>query len=174
MIKRAVQETWGERPCEVSSMSVIRAKVCYTLCDWLAKVQLLSPRLSKNDRDSFGQVSLGTFLPRLFVPCHVSTTQRHGNCKQLIIPKYSRSIRWYKRVRITLIESLIYDTLQQRPALVVTTMPAEVQRVRAADIETSTGQTEGMIRQGAIVDKSDKVCASGMFYSSGHGYEVLK
>ena len=41
-------------------------------------------------------------------------------------------------------------------------MPAEVQRVRAADIETGTGQTEGMIRQGAIVDRSDKICASGM------------
>lgn len=41
-------------------------------------------------------------------------------------------------------------------------MVAEVQVTKASDIKTSTGQTEGMIRQGAIVDKSDKVCASGM------------
>lgn len=39
-------------------------------------------------------------------------------------------------------------------------MPREVQIVKSTDIETSTGQTEGMIRQGAIVDMSDKVCAS--------------
>lgn len=41
-------------------------------------------------------------------------------------------------------------------------MPDPVHVTRAADIKTSDGQTEGMIRQGAIVDKSDKVCASGM------------
>ena len=40
-------------------------------------------------------------------------------------------------------------------------MPDSVHVTKAADIETSDGQTEGMIRQDAIVDKSDKVCASG-------------
>lgn len=41
-------------------------------------------------------------------------------------------------------------------------MPEPVHVTRAADIKTSDGQTDGMIRQGAIVDKSDKVCASGV------------
>lgn len=41
-------------------------------------------------------------------------------------------------------------------------MASEIQVTRAASLQTSTGQTEGMIRQGAIVDQSDKLCASGM------------
>jgi len=41
-------------------------------------------------------------------------------------------------------------------------MAGEVLVKKASDIKTSDGQTEGMIRQGAIVDKSDKVCASVM------------
>lgn len=40
----------------------------------------------------------------------------------------------------------------------------EVQVIKASDIKTSTGQTEGMVRQGAIIDKSDKVCASSMLH----------
>ena len=40
-------------------------------------------------------------------------------------------------------------------------MAGAVQVTRAASLTTSTGQTEGMIRQGAIVDQSDKLCASG-------------
>ena len=39
-------------------------------------------------------------------------------------------------------------------------MPGEVHVAKALDMKTSNGQTEGMIRQGAIIDKSDKVCAS--------------
>ncbi|MCJ1304294.1 hypothetical protein MMC08_007106 [Hypocenomyce scalaris] len=41
-------------------------------------------------------------------------------------------------------------------------MPGSVHVTKAADIKTSDGQTEGMIRQGAIIDKCDKVCASVM------------
>ncbi|PMD33717.1 hypothetical protein L207DRAFT_517760 [Hyaloscypha variabilis F] len=33
---------------------------------------------------------------------------------------------------------------------------------RSADLDSSTGQTEGMIRKGAIIKKSDKLCASVM------------
>jgi len=40
-------------------------------------------------------------------------------------------------------------------------MPAPVHVTKAADIKESGGQTQGMIRQNAIVDISDKVCASG-------------
>ncbi len=43
-------------------------------------------------------------------------------------------------------------------------MAAKVEVTKASDIKTGTGQTEGMIRQGAIVDKSDKVCASSMLH----------
>lgn len=41
-------------------------------------------------------------------------------------------------------------------------MAAPVQVTKSADLHTSTGQTEGMIRKGAIVDMSDKICASVM------------
>lgn len=40
-------------------------------------------------------------------------------------------------------------------------MPGEVRKVEASSIQTSGGQTEGMVRKGAIVDMSDKICASG-------------
>lgn len=43
-------------------------------------------------------------------------------------------------------------------------MTAEVQVIKASDIKTSTGQTEGVVRQGAIIDKSDKICASSTLY----------
>jgi len=45
-------------------------------------------------------------------------------------------------------------------------MPAPVHDTKAADIKESGGQTQGMIRQNAIVDVSDKVCASGKTTSS--------
>ena len=45
-------------------------------------------------------------------------------------------------------------------------LPRPVHVTKAADIKTSTGQTEGMIRQGAIIDISDKVCASVMIAKS--------
>lgn len=35
--------------------------------------------------------------------------------------------------------------------------------VKASDIKPSGGQTEGMIRQNAIVDISDKICSSGKY-----------
>ncbi|KAL8995011.1 MAG: hypothetical protein Q9188_006910 [Gyalolechia gomerana] len=41
-------------------------------------------------------------------------------------------------------------------------MAREVQVTKASSLQTSTGQTEGMIRQGAITDQSDKICASVM------------
>lgn len=40
-------------------------------------------------------------------------------------------------------------------------MAAPVQVTKAAELHTNTGQTEGMIRQGAIIDKSDNLSASG-------------
>jgi hypothetical protein len=33
---------------------------------------------------------------------------------------------------------------------------------KSTDLDSGTGQTEGMIRKGAIINKSDKICASGM------------
>ena len=40
-------------------------------------------------------------------------------------------------------------------------MAAPVQLTKASELQTNTGQTEGMIRQGAIIDKSDNLSASG-------------
>ena len=40
-------------------------------------------------------------------------------------------------------------------------MPSAVHITRASELDGGTGQTEGMIRKGAIVGKSDKICASG-------------
>ena len=40
-------------------------------------------------------------------------------------------------------------------------MSGEVRKVEASSIQTNGGQTEGMVRKGAIVDMSDKLCASG-------------
>ncbi|KAG0645454.1 hypothetical protein D0Z07_8622 [Hyphodiscus hymeniophilus] len=68
-------------------------------------------------------------------------------------------------------------------------MPSTVHVTKSTELDTGTGQTEGMIRKGAIVGKSDKICASVMiahphsssaihhhgeqdtvvFASSGHG-----
>lgn len=42
-------------------------------------------------------------------------------------------------------------------------MAAPVQITKASELHTDTGQTEGMIRQGAIIDKSDNISASGLF-----------
>jgi len=40
-------------------------------------------------------------------------------------------------------------------------MPGDVHVTKSTELEEGTGQTEGMIRKGAIVGKSDKLCASG-------------
>jgi len=40
-------------------------------------------------------------------------------------------------------------------------MPASVQVTRSNELDAGTGQTEGMVRKGAIIDKSKKICASG-------------
>ncbi|KAL9605248.1 MAG: hypothetical protein Q9179_001572 [Wetmoreana sp. 5 TL-2023] len=39
---------------------------------------------------------------------------------------------------------------------------AQVQVTKASSVQTSTAQTQGMIRQGAIIDQSDKISASVM------------
>jgi hypothetical protein len=36
---------------------------------------------------------------------------------------------------------------------------------KSTGLDSGTGQTEGMIRKGAIINKSDKICASGMSIS---------
>ncbi|KAF6231946.1 hypothetical protein HO173_009783 [Letharia columbiana] len=41
-------------------------------------------------------------------------------------------------------------------------MAAPVQVTKASELHTNTGQTEGMVRQGAIIDKSDSISASVM------------
>lgn len=40
----------------------------------------------------------------------------------------------------------------------------EVQITKASSLQSNTGQTEGMIRKGAIIDKCDNICASGISY----------
>ena len=40
-------------------------------------------------------------------------------------------------------------------------MPEPVRKVAASDLETSGDQTDGMVRQGAIIGMSDKLCAPG-------------
>ena len=40
-------------------------------------------------------------------------------------------------------------------------MPTSVHVTKSTELDEGTGQTEGMIRKGAIVNKSDKICASG-------------
>jgi hypothetical protein len=41
-------------------------------------------------------------------------------------------------------------------------MPSTVHVTKASELDSATGQTDGMIRKGAIIGKSDKICASGM------------
>jgi len=41
-------------------------------------------------------------------------------------------------------------------------MPSSVHITRSTELDAGTGQTDGMIRKGAIVGKSDKICASVM------------
>ncbi|KAL2040264.1 hypothetical protein N7G274_007167 [Stereocaulon virgatum] len=41
-------------------------------------------------------------------------------------------------------------------------MVAPVEVTKASEVHTNTDQTKGMTRQGAIIDKSDKICASVM------------
>lgn len=43
-------------------------------------------------------------------------------------------------------------------------MAAKVHVTKASDVQTSTGQTDSMIRQGAIVDQCDMLCASGKLH----------
>jgi hypothetical protein len=40
-------------------------------------------------------------------------------------------------------------------------MPSEVQVTKSTELDAGIGQTEGMIRKGAIVKKSEHICASG-------------
>ena len=40
-------------------------------------------------------------------------------------------------------------------------LAAPVHVTKASELHTNTGQTEGMVRQGAIIDKSDNLSASG-------------
>lgn len=45
-------------------------------------------------------------------------------------------------------------------------MPGEVQVTKSTELqETTGGQTEGMIRKGAIIGKSNHICASGGYIS---------
>jgi len=41
-------------------------------------------------------------------------------------------------------------------------MPAPVHITKASELHINEGQTEGMVRKGAIVDKCDSICASVM------------
>ncbi|CZT09686.1 uncharacterized protein RCO7_03762 [Rhynchosporium graminicola] len=41
-------------------------------------------------------------------------------------------------------------------------MPSQVHVTKSTELDIATGQTDGMVRKGAIVKKSDKVCASVM------------
>lgn len=45
--------------------------------------------------------------------------------------------------------------------LIPIVMPSSVHVTKSTALDEGTGQTEGMIRQGAIIDKSVKICASG-------------
>lgn len=42
--------------------------------------------------------------------------------------------------------------------------PGKVQVVKSTELDEGTGQTDGMIRKGAVVGMSDHLCASGRFY----------
>jgi hypothetical protein len=44
--------------------------------------------------------------------------------------------------------------------------PGKVQVVKSTELDGGTGQTEGMIRKGAIVGMSDHLCASGGLFHS--------
>jgi hypothetical protein len=46
-------------------------------------------------------------------------------------------------------------------------MPSTVHVTKASELDAGTSQTQGMIRKGAIVGKSDKICASGKSVSLG-------
>ncbi|CZT10955.1 uncharacterized protein RAG0_15269 [Rhynchosporium agropyri] len=41
-------------------------------------------------------------------------------------------------------------------------MPSQVHVTKSTELDIATGQTDGMVRKGAIIKKSDKVCASVM------------
>ncbi|CZT44559.1 uncharacterized protein RSE6_04745 [Rhynchosporium secalis] len=41
-------------------------------------------------------------------------------------------------------------------------MPSQVHVTKSTELDVATGQTDGMVRKGAIIKKSDKVCASVM------------
>jgi len=41
-------------------------------------------------------------------------------------------------------------------------MPGEVSVTKSTELSEGTGQTEGMVRKGAIVGKSDKICGTVM------------
>jgi hypothetical protein len=43
-------------------------------------------------------------------------------------------------------------------------MPSSIHVTKSTELDAGTGQTEGMIRKGAIANKSDKICASGGSY----------
>jgi hypothetical protein len=40
-------------------------------------------------------------------------------------------------------------------------MPGAVHVTKSTELDAGTGQTEGMVRKGAIINKSEKICASG-------------
>lgn len=118
--------------------------------------------------------SIGGNAPRDFTPRAVkrasayfsvgSSSCRHPFKSSIIL--YQRFITpTYKgRVRVNEIEFSLSFILSPagKIALIPSNMAAPVQITKASELHTNTGQTEGMIRQGAIVDKSDNISASVM------------
>jgi len=44
----------------------------------------------------------------------------------------------------------------------------ELHVTKASDLDSNTGQTEGMVRMGAVVNKSSNMCASGKVHTYLH------
>lgn len=41
----------------------------------------------------------------------------------------------------------------------------ELHVIKASDLDSNTGQSEGMVRMGAVVNKSSNMCASGKVHT---------
>lgn len=91
----------------------------------------------------------------------------------LILPDtYTLDYSIYRRSRVIpaprllRLAAFIMSLLNLLPDILPMIMPSEVQVTKASDLEAQrAGRDSAMIRQGAVIGRSDKMCASGEFAS---------
>lgn len=102
-------------------------------------------------------------LRKIIVPLRANTPLEVNK----LIPKYT--CKHYRYSQVQTHQADIDSILRMASAIPILQdllpmiLPSSVHVTKSSELDAGTGQTEGMIRKGAIIDKSDKICASGIW-----------